>query len=132
MPRKVDDPEAVRRVLVAFERDEEPERATLRLAVLHLLHALAELSPGRSVEVRVPPYGAAQCGLGGLGLGAAGPQHRRGTPPNVIEMTAHTWVLLATARLSWEDAVASGEVARSGTRTDLSEVLQKSLLEPTP
>ena len=127
MPRKVDDPEAVRRVLVAFERDEDPERATLRFAVLHLLHALAELSPGRSVEVRVPPYGAAQCGLE-----AAGPQHRRGTPPNVIEMTARSWVLLATARLSWEDAIASGEVMRSGTRTDLSEVLQKSLLDGTP
>lgn len=127
MPRKVDDPDAVRRVLVAFERDEEPERATLRLAVLHLLHALAEFAPGRSVEVRVPPYGAAQCGLG-----AAGPRHRRGTPPNVIEMTARTWVLLATARLSWEDAVASGDVTRSGTRTDLSEVLQESLLAGTP
>ena len=132
MPRKVDDPEAVRSVLVAFERDEDPDQATLRLAVLHLLHALAERSPGRSVEVRVPPYGAAQCGLGGVGLGTAGPQHRRGTPPNVIEMTARTWVLLATAGLSWEDAVAGGEVTRSGTRTDLSEVLQKSLLDATP
>ena len=39
--------------------------------------------PGRSVEVRVPPYAAVQCGIGD-----PGPTHTRGTPPNVVETDA--------------------------------------------
>lgn len=83
-----------------------------REAVRTLLATLAERAPGRSVEVRVPPYGAVQC--------VAGPRHTRGTPPNVVEMDPTTWLELATGRLRWVEAVAEGRVRVSGVRADLS------------
>ncbi|SCF08765.1 MDMPI C-terminal domain [Micromonospora chaiyaphumensis] len=86
-----------------------------REAVRTLLATLAERAPGRSVEVRVPPYGAVQC--------VAGPRHTRGTPPNVVEMDPATWLALATGRLGWAEAVTEGRVRVSGIRADLSEHL---------
>jgi hypothetical protein len=53
----------------------------------------------------------------------AGPRHTRGTPPNVVETDPATWILLATGRLAWADAVADGRVRASGPRADLSEYL---------
>ncbi|MFN5558351.1 MAG: sterol carrier family protein [Rhodoluna sp.] len=84
-------------------------------AVRYLLEELAEVAPGNSVEVRVPPLGATQC--------IAGPRHTRGTPPNVVEMAPETWFDLATGRLAWPDAIASGLVSASGVRATLEEVL---------
>jgi hypothetical protein len=89
-----------------------PDLAT---AVRFLLEELAEVAPGNSVEVRVPPLGATQC--------IEGPRHTRGTPPNVVEMTPETWFAVATGSLNWSDAVAAGKVSASGTRADLAEVL---------
>jgi len=89
-----------------------PDRAILRDAVRSLLEDLARRAPGRSVEVRVPPYGAIQCG--------EGPRHTRGTPANVVETDPVTWLLLATGRLRWADAVAAGRVIASGGRADIS------------
>jgi hypothetical protein len=83
--------------------------------VIHALGLLEALAPGRSVEVRVPPFGAVQC--------VAGPRHTRGTPPNVVETDALTWVMLATGRTEWPDAVADGAVRASGPRADLSQYL---------
>ena len=79
---------------------------------------LAELvrrAPGRAIEVRIPPYAAIQCG--------EGPSHNRGTPPNVIEMDAKTWLALANGEVSWNLAMQRGEINASGTRADLSEYL---------
>lgn len=92
-----------------------PDPQLLATAVRALLRALATAAPGRSVEVRVPPYGAVQC--------VEGPRHTRGTPPNVIETDPLTWVSLATGRLSWAAAVAAGRVRRSGDRADLTSYL---------
>lgn len=90
-------------------------RDTLALAVRYTLQVLAETSPGNSVEVRVPPFGAVQC--------VEGPRHTRGTPPNVIELDAQTWLALATGRELWDDALAAGRVQASGSRADLSALL---------
>ena len=79
---------------------------------------LEQQHPGRSVEVRVPPYAAVQCGLG-----APGPTHTRGTPPNVIETDALTFLRLCTGRIAWADALHAGQVRASGLRADLSSVL---------
>jgi hypothetical protein len=79
------------------------------------LQWFAEQNPGRAVEVRVPPYLAIQI-LGGT-------THRRGTPPAVVEMSPQTWLELFTQKLTWIDAVASGKIAASGERSDLSELL---------
>jgi len=86
----------------------EPPRAAVAAAVRLSLRTLAQLAPGNSVEVRVPPFAVVQC--------VAGPRHTRGTPPNVVQTDAATWLRLATARLGWPDAVAAGRLSASGTR----------------
>ena len=73
-----------------------------------LLEDLAQRIPGNSVEVRIPLFGAVQC--------VAGPQHRRGTPPNVVEMDPQTWLALALGEESVEKALAEGRLRVSGTR----------------
>ncbi len=83
-----------------------------------LTDILAGQHPGRSVEVRVPPHAAVQCGLGD-----PGPTHTRGTPPNVVECGPLVFLRLATGRLSWFEAMADGAVRASGERADLSSVL---------
>jgi hypothetical protein len=93
----------------------EPARPELAKAVRLSLRTLATDAPGRSVEVRVPPFAAVQC--------VEGPRHTRGTPPNVIETDPRTWLELATGRLLWTDAVESGRVTASGTRANLSHWL---------
>ena len=74
--------------------------------------------PGRSVEVRIPPYAAVQCAMGD-----PGPTHTRGTPPNVVETDPLTFMRLATGRLSWVGAMETGSVHASGLRADLSAAL---------
>lgn len=101
--------------LDALDRGVEPDRVVLRDAVRALLAELARTAPGRSVEVRIPPFGAVQC--------VAGPRHTRGTPPNVVETDPMTWLLVATGRLAWADAVTAGRIHASGIRTDLTPYL---------
>ncbi|MCO1338502.1 hypothetical protein BJH93_06290 [Kocuria polaris] len=91
------------------------DRKTLATAVRYALEELSEAAEGDSVEVRVPPFGVAQC--------IAGPRHTRGTPPNVVEMPAGVWLAMATGRLGWDDAKRSGQVSASGIRADLAGVL---------
>ncbi|MCQ9164828.1 MULTISPECIES: sterol carrier family protein [unclassified Arthrobacter] len=87
-------------------------RAVTAMAVRYALEELAARAPGNSVEVRVPPFGVTQC--------IAGPRHTRGTPPNVVECDAGTWLALVTGQLAWGDAVERGLLAASGLRADLS------------
>jgi hypothetical protein len=91
------------------------DRAEQRTTVTVLLKTLEKQAPGRSVEVRVPPFAAVQC--------IAGPRHTRGTPSNTIELEPLTWVLLAIGALSWQQACAEQQVRVSGTRADLSGYL---------
>ena len=90
-------------------------RTTIATAVRYCLEEVTARAPGNSVEVRVPPFGVTQC--------VEGPRHTRGTPPNVIECDADTWLAMVSGRLSWADAVAAGRVAASGLRADLSALL---------
>ncbi|MGF6824190.1 hypothetical protein M2317_003119 [Microbacterium sp. ZKA21] len=92
-----------------------PARTDLATAVRYLLQLLDEKAPGNSVEVRVPPFGAVQV--------VQGPRHTRGTPPNVVEMDAATWIAVATGQERWADAAASGRVSASGIRADLADLL---------
>jgi hypothetical protein len=84
-------------------------------AVKRSLALLTERAPGRAIEVRIPPYAAVQCG--------DGPTHTRGTPPNVIEMNAETWLALASGERTWADAMSAGLINASGVRADLTELL---------
>ena len=115
MPRIPRYPDALAKALAALDADVEPEPAVLRDATRHLLGALVQRSPGRSVEVRVPPYGAVQC--------IEGPRHIRGTPPNVVETDPMTWLRLATGRMRWSEAVDAGLLIASGLRADISGLL---------
>lgn len=126
MPPRRADPragrDAVAAALATLDAGEQPPRQVLRPAVRFLLGLLAERAPGKAVEVRVPPYAAVQC--------VAGPRHTRGTPPNVLETDAVTWIRLAAGRLSWAEAEAAGALAASGTRADISPYLP--LYRPRP
>jgi uncharacterized protein (TIGR03083 family) len=89
--------------------------SAVKAAVRMLAEILAENHPGRSVEVRIPPYAAVQIG--------DGPIHTRGTPPNVVETDPVTFVELATGRLAFAAAFEAGSVRASGLRADLSAYL---------
>lgn len=100
------------------ERPVNIARAALSRATRTLAEILTGQHPGRSVEVRVPPYAAVQCGVGG-----PGPRHTRGTPPNVVETDPVTFFRLATGRIGWADGVRDGLVHASGLRADLESAL---------
>lgn len=99
----------------ALDQPAALDPSALAVATRLLAGVLAATAPGRSVEVRVPPYAAVQC--------IEGPRHTRGTPPNVVEMNAPTWLELATGRLTWSAAVGDGRVSASGERADISALL---------
>lgn len=102
-------------VTAAVDAGGRPLREALRTATRYLVDVLAELAPGRTVEVRIPPFAAAQC--------IEGPRHTRGTPANVVETDPLTWLALATGRLDWPAAAASGKLRASGPRADISAYL---------
>lgn len=98
-------------VIADWLRDETvpaPDRAALAGAVRLTARTLADLAPGASVEVRIPPFVAVQC--------VSGPRHTRGTPPNVVETDPRTWLLVATGLMGFSDASASGALSLSGSR----------------
>lgn len=119
-PTRTDDAATLQRACVAavlrgLDSGVPPHPDVLRVTVRYLLDRLAAAAPGKSVEVRVPPYAAVQC--------VPGPRHTRGTPASVVETDARTWLDLATGRTNWTDAVADGSVQASGERSDLSPYL---------
>lgn len=113
-PRDKADPAKTRQAVLAVAQwlDDEstpaPSRDELAAAVRLTARTLAAVAPGRSVELRVPPFVAVQC--------VAGPTHTRGTPPNVVETDPRTWLLLATGKLSFAGAKGTGALRLSGSR----------------
>jgi hypothetical protein len=83
----------------------------IKAQVKQILKMVQELAPGRSVELRIPPYAAIQCVKGG--------NHRRGTPPNVVEMSGHTLIKLVENPTSWDEFCCKGLIFASGTNTNL-------------
>ena len=86
----------------------------LKNQVKKTLKVVEELAPGRSVELRIPPYAAIQCVEGG--------NHRRGTPPNVVEMSAQTLLKLSKSPQNWDQLCSDGAISASGTNSNLSEI----------
>ena len=107
---KVDRALALGNAQIALANPSNPE--LLANGVRTSLQWFAQQHPGGAVEVRVPPYLAVQI-LGGT-------THRRGTPPAVVEMSPQTWLELFTQKLTWDDAVSTGQIIASGERSDLS------------
>lgn len=108
-------PDLAAAVALALRHGLTVPAGALRVAVRVLADRLATQQPGRSVEVRVPPFAAVQC--------IAGPRHSRGTPPNVVETDPVTFVGLACGFTAWQTAVATGRVRASGERADLGPFL---------
>lgn len=119
--RRRTDPAAGRLALAAW-RDDPTDRTAVTTAVRFTLEELADVAPGHTVEVRVPPAGAVQA--------VEGPRHTRGTPPNVVETDPQTWLGLATGAVAWGDAVADGRVRASGERADISWLLPLQAARP--
>ena len=80
--------------------------------VKEILAKISKIAPGHAVELRIPPYSAIQC--------VEGPKHTRGTPPNVVEMSAEVLFDISAGKISWSDAIGDGRISASGERSDLS------------
>ena len=89
--------------------------------VKEILDLIKNISPGKSVELRVPPYCAIQC--------VAGSNHRRGTPPNTVEMSGQTLIRLINEPSLWITLCESGEVMASGVASDLSNVFAQAAVK---
>ena len=105
------DPAEVAAALAAAPRTDDQTR----LLVKHFMAVLGARAPGKSVEVRVPPYAAVQA--------VEGVRHTRGTPPAVVETDAETWLALAVGALTFADAERTGKLRASGERADLTPYL---------
>ena len=89
----------------------------LKRQVKKILKVVEELAPGRSVELRIPPYAAIQC--------VAGSTHRRGIPPNVVEMDAQTLLKLSKSPQNWDQLCSVGAISASGTNSNLAELFTR-------
>ena len=89
--------------------------------VKEILDLIKDISPGKSVELRVPPYGAIQCDTGS--------NHRRGTPPNTVEMSGQTLIRLINEPSLWITLCESGEVRASGLLSDLSNLFVQAAVK---
>ena len=90
----------------------------VKVQVKLILDLIKSISPGRSVELRIPPYGAIQCVAGG--------NHRRGTPPNTVEMSGHTLIDLMKHPDAWADLCFKGEIQASGTSSNLTAIISQA------
>jgi hypothetical protein len=82
-----------------------------------ILAKISKIAPGHAVELRIPPYFAIQC--------VEGPKHTRGTPPNVVEMSADVLFDIVGGKINWPDAISDGRISASGERSDLSALFQQ-------
>jgi hypothetical protein len=82
--------------------------------VKSILGQVSKIAPGHAVELRIPPYSAIQC--------VDGPKHTRGTPPNVVEMSAESLFELVAGKLTWENGIDNGSIHASGERSNLAEL----------
>ena len=85
--------------------------------VKEILAKISKLAPGHAVELRIPPYSAIQC--------IEGPKHTRGTPPNVVEMSAEVLFDITAGKITWQEAISDGRISASGERSDLSPLFQQ-------
>jgi hypothetical protein len=85
--------------------------------VKEILKIVQQVSPGNSVELRIPPYAAIQCVPGSV--------HRRGTPPNVVEMSGDTLMDLVAKPTCWDEFCHNGRILASGTNSNLKDLFIK-------
>jgi hypothetical protein len=83
--------------------------AQLPTAVRYLLQQIEKNHRGGTIELRVPPFGAVQC--------MEGMNHRRGTPPNVVELSPEVFIALCSGDLAFDEARTKQGCHFSGERT---------------
>ena len=86
----------------------------LKSRVKEILKIVQKVAPGNSVELRIPPYAAIQC--------VSGSAHRRGTPPNVVEMSGQTLIELVSSPTHWDEFCHKGRISASGTNANLKDL----------
>jgi hypothetical protein len=86
----------------------------LKAQVKQILKVVQKVAPGRSVELRIPPFAAIQC--------VGGSTHPRGMPPNVVEMSAETLLKLLKNPVKWQQYCESGAISASGTNSNLADL----------
>ena len=86
----------------------------LKSRVREILKIVQQVSPGNSVELRIPPYAAIQC--------VSGSVHKRGTPPNVVEMSGDTLIELVANPTYWDEFCHAGRILASGTNSNLKDL----------
>ncbi len=93
-------------VLYQYVQGQTLTTAQMQLLVRYTLEEFATRFPGETVEIRIPWYAAVQA--------IAGVKHTRGTPPNVVEMDAKTWLHLVL-----KGAVDKQKIYYSGAHADI-------------
>ena len=86
----------------------------LKSRVKDILKIVQQVAPGNSVELRIPPHAAIQC--------ISGSVHRRGTPPNVVEMSGDTLIELVGNPTDWDEFCQTGRISASGTNSNLKDL----------
>jgi hypothetical protein len=86
----------------------------VKIRVREILKIVQQVAPGNSVELRIPPYAAIQCVPGSV--------HRRGTPPNVVEMSGQTLIELVGSPTHWDEFCHKGRISASGTNANLKDL----------
>ena len=86
----------------------------IKSQVKKILKVVEQIAPGKLVELRIPPYAAIQCVEGG--------NHRRGTPPNVVEMSGETLLKLMENPVEWQKFCDLGSISASGTNSNLADL----------
>ena len=86
----------------------------VKIRVREILKIVQQVAPGNSVELRIPPYAAIQCVPGSV--------HRRGTPPNVVEMSGQTLIELVGSPTHWDEFCHAGRILASGTNANLKDL----------
>ena len=104
-----------------MQKDSVKKDPTTALQVKKILETIKKAAPGNAVELRIPLYGVIQC--------VAGVNHRRGTPPNTVEMSGQTLVRLINEPALWSSLCESGEVRASGLLSDLSNVFTQAAVK---
>jgi hypothetical protein len=89
----------------------------VKIRVREILKIVQQVAPGNSVELRIPPYAAIQC--------VSGSVHRRGTPPNVVEMSGDTLMELVGNPNYWDEFCHKGRISASGTNSNLKDLFSK-------
>jgi hypothetical protein len=80
--------------------------------VKKILEIVEQIAPGKLVELRIPPCSAIQCVAGGT--------HRRGTPPNVVEMGVETLFKISENPTQWQKLYDLGLISASGANSKIA------------